>query len=319
MHSIILGLITYFNPDIYMDQVIALSVYILPVIGFWALRYFSLPLVATAGYFAWRMLQPDAEHPEMGWFAGKEVMMWVMAFGLVGLVPLDFKHKYTVPILGLVTMLGYPMLYNASLNQAFMVALLPFASVWGWYWTALVLYFKSSGLSALLMLPVVAWPFFRRWPATALAFPVAVLAKVWAAPSSVASKFLPGDRLDMYRWTLDYWWKNVDPWIGGGLGSYQIYGIYIQRTYTDIAQRAVQSWNLSAHQDAIQLLFETGAIGLVLAAWLVCSTIARLQGAYRLCAISLVVCSLGYFPLDVPAFQILIAWLVLKAGRKSGA
>lgn len=72
--------------------------------------------------------------------------------------------------------------------------------------------------------------------------------------------FSDSKRVVCWVWSMDYWWDHANHWIGLGLGSFKVIGPYIQL----VTNNEVNNWYVDMHNDWLQVIFETGFIGLIL-------------------------------------------------------
>lgn len=72
-------------------------------------------------------------------------------------------------------------------------------------------------------------------------------------------------RYNVWGQAMEFWWRAINKWFGAGAGTYYMMGPAIQVTNADLssghAQIAGFFW---LHNDWLQILFETGIIGLLL-------------------------------------------------------
>ena len=310
MHSLAWLLLLIFVDDSYVNQVIATAYWAIPVIGLSALKYVRFPLIAMACYLtAQSLLLPT--NAALGYFAPKEVIYWCVLFTYIYATDFDFKNPYFIPVLCLLYLFNIPVLPNRSLDLSFMVALLPFAPAWQFVPVVALMLLKGSGLASWAMMVVVVLRFGSIFSLGAVAL---VAVKAMLNPRLVMSKFEAGDRLDMWKAAMLYYWEHCNIWIGSGLGTFMLYGKKIQALagYKDPSE----VW-FSLHNDWLQWLFETGIVGAALALLLLYSSLRRVPKAYQISLAAMGVCGLGYFPMDCPAFELLLAWLILKGQLRS--
>lgn len=122
-------------------------------------------------------------------------------------------------------------------------------------------------------------------------------------------------RMKLWPAILDFWLDNGNFWVGMGLGTFRHFGSVIQ-TQINVE---VGHWWLWAHNDWLQILFETGVLGLAASILVLLSAFWRaialghdgLIGA--LVAISVV--SFGNYPLRLAEFALVVTIIMSAALR----
>lgn len=92
--------------------------------------------------------------------------------------------------------------------------------------------------------------------------PVAVAA-IAIPIMGIEKMFYSGGRTDQYKWAMNWWTENISHWSGSGHGTYWTFGPYIQIIGKHQANMGYWAF---MHNDWLQILFELGIIGLILAA-----------------------------------------------------
>lgn len=290
----------------------------------WAFRHtFRLPFLITGMWIvimsAWVLSMDRGLHPNVkaafGYFTLKKTLISFLMVGLAYFVPwtrvVHDRLKLGIALASISTLCGYPILFNTSLNAAFLVALLPLAPgllVTGLV-TAVTLFTQHGSSAYVLLAGVLVWR-FRAW---GLAGVTLALALKWRAFYSMAVDHY---RADFLKMCLRAFWEHGDHWLGWGFGSFEALGPLIQQMngYT-MPQNGI--W-LSLHNDWAQLLLEGGFVGLAIGAWLFADSIYRLWRAdgrwYALFLLG--VLGFGYFPLQVPMIALYGTWLIVQAQTK---
>lgn len=325
MLPVYLSLLSFFD-DIYVNQVIATGCLAVLVIGTWALNYIRPPLVAMFCYFTVQALLLP-QNPVVGYFAAREVIFWTLLFAFVHITKPNLANPWLIPSSIALSLIKLPIFFNTSLNLCWLVALLPFAPPWQFALVATYMLLKPSGLSAPLMFLVVVLCHFKgralRWAALSGAALMGAL--VWLHPRMLMAKVEQFDRFDFWEVTAVYFMDRINGWFGAGLGSFTYYGPKITaaagwpiQTMSSNGQESIKVW-LSAHNDYLQWGFETGVLGMLLGIWLVLDCLERLPPTEVTCLLAIGVCALGYFPLDCPAFALLLAVLIYPVQSRSKA
>lgn len=129
------------------------------------------------------------------------------------------------------------------------------------------------------------------------------------------SRFLEISRFKMWPAIFDFWLNNGSFWFGMGLGAFRHFGSVIQ-TQINVE---VGHWWLWAHNDWLQVLFETGVIGLSATILVV---VAALWSAIKACRIDLFasivaicVVSAGNYPLRLAEFVVTVTIVMTAALR----
>lgn len=178
----------------------------------------------------------------------------------------------------LVSFLGYGMLNNHSFGGVFIAILLPY--MWDRRhlgkldaaipWIAAVWILTSNGSTAVFLLAIfVALEGLKGirydWREIRMAFvlitPVAVMSVFALSYHKIGMQlFTAPYRIEWWTKIMGWWWENANVWFGTGLGTYFYLGPGIQKTL-EPSNPHVMLW---MHNDWLQILFETGIIGLAL-------------------------------------------------------
>lgn len=144
------------------------------------------------------------------------------------------------------------------------------------------------------------------------------LASVWSVGRVIDPQwatFTQISRFKMWPAVFDFWLDKGSFWFGMGLGSFRHFGSVIQ-TQINVE---VGHWWLWAHNDWLQVLFETGVIGLSATILVV---VAAMWSALKACRIDLFasivgICavSAGNYPLRLAEFVIAVT-IVMTAALK---
>lgn len=187
---------------------------------------------------------------------------------------------------------GAPGFGSAYIAAAFPLARWPFqlfllAPIW-----------KAHGATAFMILGVqllvYAWLHRHRfWPLLG----VSLLAGVGYFTQG-HELYQDPQRLAMWRAFTDWWWHHANIWVGTGVGTFQWLGPEIQAWTPPL-------W-FFLHNDWLQLLFETGIIGLLLAVGIFGWTLTRARTTLKPTVAGLGAFMLTFAPLHffLPAFFI---------------
>lgn len=116
-------------------------------------------------------------------------------------------------------------------------------------------------------------------------------------------------RIVCWIWSMEWWWDNANIWLGTGFGTYLIIGPSIQI----MTNNHVGNWYTFMHNDYLQVLFETGIIGLVILLSFIATLLYKARNCIFLLSSVLVysACMVIYMPTRyVPT--ILIASVIIK-------
>lgn len=301
MHNILLAAVSSYFADHYIEQVpYFVAVCLLPIVV-WLKDYIRWPLIAMGAYLLLQAVILPA-HPGLGWFPPKEFIVWTVILGAGWLMGDAFKNPWWIPLGVIMVWCGQPLFYNTALNQAFLVALIPFAPAWQ---AGLVMLFMvtqpfSFAATGMLLIALLA-----HWPILSIGGVAAASGVLTLWPGLVHSKMA---RVRFWEYLLLYFQEKLSLWFGSGLGTFMVLGTKIQSLHSFEPHNA---W-FSAHNDYLQWFFETGLVGVVLLLWLVIDTARRLDTQERLVGLCIGALAFSYFPQDVPLFQLLIATLVMK-------
>lgn len=121
-------------------------------------------------------------------------------------------------------------------------------------------------------------------------------------------------RINRYpAWALFavFWRENFSPWIGSGLGTFKLWGSTVQQ----LAHFMEGRWFLWAHNDWLQIFFELGIIGGVLAISVFVYILKKAWGQPALfgAIVSFGVIMLGNYPMHIAATGLLGWWLLFEA------
>lgn len=118
----------------------------------------------------------------------------------------------------------------------------------------------SSGILGLSLFFILSWAELKGLLTFCL---VAIVGFIMQGESILNSS----GRFNIWSMCMKYWVQNVDPFIGAGIGTFQMYGPAIQIADALIRKQPEGTMIpgfLWMHNDWLQILFETGAIGLIL-------------------------------------------------------
>lgn len=119
-------------------------------------------------------------------------------------------------------------------------------------------------------------------------------------------------RFGPWKQFMEWWWQYADHWTGTGIGSFEVLGGMIQI----LGGRKDQLF-IWAHNDWIQILFESGIIGLAIAltGYLYLLFLARRTPAKFCSLIGLGVCMMAQFPLHYLGSQVWAMALIAHVHR----
>lgn len=281
----------------------------------WKLRHNVRPSVlALSLYLAASALYHAAYFPLSDIGSVAVFRRTALFLGLVAVCQFRFAEpKEWVIALGvalglLATIIGFPPLYNTSLNLLFLTSVLPltgqfFPICFGMATVAVVLGDSFTAEVALGLAALFRW----RWKALVLFLPVLAV-KQWSLPEN----FVQGGRREMYEalWNFFLSYGDQRIWaVGFGFGSFWAMGQGIQALYNFPAEYG--KW-YSAHSDVIQTLIETGAVGVALFAWLVVDAFRTERREKKEALALLLVGTLWNFPLQVPGCLAFFVWLTSR-------
>ncbi len=221
--------------------------------------------------------------------------------------------------------LGQPTIFGAFIATTVTASLFT-----GLYWIAAIsvvmaLLTTSSFTMASLVAGFTAWAYLKQRHKTlkailALSISCIVLLLVFKENPIVNGLLYAHHRLDVWKQAVQFTLQSA-PIQGHGVGSFKA----IYYTIQSEGIRVQSGRYLQAHNDYVQIFFETGFIGAILAALIVGLFIFKLlrnnltdsQRAFGACGLCLLVNSLGNFPLYLSPHGLLIAvCLVLVIGRQ---
>ena len=88
---------------------------------------------------------------------------------------------------------------------------------------------------------------------------------LWLSASPTDAPFNSTGRFEIWREAMGWWWANGKFWVGQGTGISQILLPSIQKEALDLNHLpSTMDWWLWFHSDWVQLLFENGAVGLLM-------------------------------------------------------
>jgi hypothetical protein len=230
-------------------------------------------------------------------------LLAMMCFNWVGkLIP------WAAVVACLATWFNVPGFLNApSFNSAF--AATCFMLVPWWVKPLIgvtVIHFHGSTASAILGVQVMAYTLYDRklWPVSALI--VAMLgAAAWAHSGHL---FDGGERLEHWTRYMEFWAKEPRwIWLGTGAGSFTYLAAMLDQFKAPLF--------LQMHSDWLQILFELGAVGLVLAVFTFGEAVKRAwkEPDVLTTVLACGVFALTYHPLRYFPSALLTAWIFVRA------
>ena len=147
--------------------------------------------------------------------------------------------------------------------------------------------------------------FFKRqaifWGGSLLALGLSLGSLVdsaWTIPSRVS-------RFDFWPKIFVFWWEHLNRFYGAGTGAFRHLGPNLQQ----VIKFDVGSWWYWAHNDWLQILFETGFLGLISAGflWLRCVKIMydRKEYHHTVALVAFVIVAFGNYPLRLAEYCLL--------------
>lgn len=299
-------------PDIYHRQ----WSYLATGVGLFALwqlrRHYSWPLILFAAYLVTTSFLPPPPAPAPVGVVNLEFlkMRELLFLGLSSLAVSFVSEKamsrfleLAVPIASLMTIVGYPVLQNTSLNAAFIVAALPFVSSLNVF-LAILVCLSQDGASGWLLLLTYCLLQEKNKKVVLLVF--GTIGTFLALHSYY---FRETERLLLWQAAMRFLSEKGSVWVGLGLGTFPYVGPFIhQMAGFSVDQGAA----LSLHCDWLQLLFETGILGAALG---LVAYLDAIRTATRPVAQSLLlfgILGVSYFPMRVPAMEMFCVWLAVR-------
>jgi hypothetical protein len=318
---VILSLVASHFSQIYDNQITAISILATVILIWKGRQWLRWPLLCFAGYLVfaslWHFGVDDGLSPKLqavtAAVTGRQTLFVILS-GLAALTVAASVNLLAPLFLifgSILTLLGYPILTNPSTNAAMIVLCLPYCRKW-WMWlVTLCVVAQQQGATAWLMFAAISLVTLARH-STKTVISLSVMTGLGLALLTWhvrPSFFLFFDRWDEYQLAARFWWENINPWIGAGLGTFQVLGPAMQKW----DGRAVTEVWMSLHSDILQLVFETGVIGAGLAAWLVIDSLFRTDGKTRLAMIAACLFGLFYFPMQIPLVAFFLILIVVRA------
>lgn len=208
--------------------------------------------------------------------AGKAVILMIIVPIVVLVLKKEFM-KYAVSIFqflalvnaGLVVMNGHGFMNAHSWDTAFIAMILPTMvfritkSPITWLPTVFSLFAigYTGGRTAMVVMSACAFAYFLQKKRVFVACIIGSFVLLIGAQFSNESKMFDSPRLNVWPYFMNIYWKYFDPWIGSGIGTFQWIGPLAQQKEQVFLKNGLHLW---MHNDYLQVLFETGIIGLTL-------------------------------------------------------
>lgn len=158
------------------------------------------------------------------------------------------------------------------------------------------------------------WLWFNGYRIYSIVLP-SVLAAVTGFWIGYHQFFFPNGRQYIWKLSMDFWVKNINPIVGAGGGTFFIYGPSMELAYHGPGyNQPVYVW---LHNDWLQILFEYGAIGLLLAVAFYFTILKRTYKRPWLCSALVVVgaTALTQMPLRQFVSSFFIGFLIESSFR----
>lgn len=325
---VILLLVASYFSQIYDNQITAISTLATMLLIWKGRQWLRWPLLLFVGYVVlsalWHFGVDDGMSPKLQAVSaavmGRQTLL-VLLLGSASYAISSAVH-HLAPIFIMVSsmssLIGFPLLKNPSTNAAMIVLCLPYCLRWKLWWTWPLTFWivaSQQGATAWLMLSAILFVTIIRHSTKKITCLLGVTGLGLATYTWYArpSFFLFFDRWDEYKLAARFWWENVNPWIGSGLGTFQVLGPAMQKWDS----RPVTEVWMSLHSDWLQLVFELGVIGTCLATWLVVDTILRTENKARLSLIAACLFGLFYFPMQIPLVAFFLILIVVQSQKRS--
>lgn len=171
-----------------------------------------------------------------------------------------------------------------------------------------VFYFQAKTAFVMLLVMSVFWLIEnnKKRNALLLSFSFILLAGVYVYLNPNVVRL--SGRLEFWARHMDWWLQHKSYIFGVGLGSLEELG-----TWMPVERNGKFISNYIMHNDFLQILFETGVVGLVLFLLLSVYILLTLRSYWRITAWGFIVMLLTYFPLHTLPTQVLGCLLLLKA------
>lgn len=296
-----------------------------------AIRYFSVDAATKLLLILWPMFILAKHERPFRWL-GELGAVLVIYLNCGSLLWMAFKqYQNTGKVCAIENSCG-GMLGNPSMSMSFMVALLPIALVQStkssrWILISLVavsvLLSKSSIALGMLALLAVVYAAYRN------------IYLIFLAPSAMAlgygilGKDLLSDglRFKMWGFFMERWASNPANWLWGmGYGSFGVFSRHIQRGVKQLPDGSEiklwapvheDHWWTWMHNDWLQIIFELGIIGILLAVpvyFLALKRLHRMKYNHALLSLAMFgILMVFNYPLHVHLSSLFGAWLMMVA------
>ncbi len=135
---------------------------------------------------------------------------------------------------------------------------------------------ESSNSIGVFVVTVATLLLYKYWGRVSRAWLLGLTSVSVAGLGLVSLKLNPllfsdSTRFEIYRVMMGWWWKDGSILFGKGYGSFILYGPWIQ-----VHQKfSLQAYFIWMHSDWIQILFESGIVGLALSVAVTCQILYR--------------------------------------------
>lgn len=321
---VMLSILASLCPQIYDSQISAVAAIAVIILIWKGRQWLRWPLLVFSGYLVlsalWHFGVDDGLSPKLqavtAAVTGRQTL-FVMLLGLVALMVAPSVNLLAPLFLlsgSILTLLGCPILTNPSTNAALIVMCLPYCRKW-WMWIlTLMVVLEQGGATAYLMLSAILLVTLYRH-STKRVISLTVLLGLGLALLTWhvrPSFFYIADRWDEYQLAAHFWWENINPWMGAGLGTFQVLGPAMQKW---AGRSTLEVW-MSLHSDWLQTIFELGLVGLVLSIWLLFDSIKRADHSTRISLFSACLFGLFYFPMQIPLVTFFLISIIVQLQKK---
>lgn len=266
------------------------------------------------------------------WVSNRQMLLFLMS-GVLTHLTMNWDEKFCFRWICFGTILltlfrvfmgddWFGVIENTSTNTNFIAVLFPYLSLWQMV-IALGFFVFAPGRTAWAILLIHAVLFLYRslsplrvrlrlFYIGPIVVPL-LLATYW---KMFKRGFAYADRLDIWHLGISQWWKH-DLFTGQGIGSWFVWIPRLQAKYQiqTGGSFATATFFTTAHNDYVQVLFETGLIGLILLLWVIVESLYRAssrsdQEFYTL--LGMAIFAFFFFPLEMPALTVLWIFLIQR-------
>lgn len=176
---------------------------------------------------------------------------------------------------------------------------------------------SRTGLLAILVTVLVyGWPYLKFLQKKYYYFAVFFISTMCLAASGLYFKFklLHDPRLRIWAGEFDWWLSQANYWVGTGPGSFEFLGLFLKVDSTGAGGSGLDVRFYLLHNDWLQTLFETGAIGLALSILLYFSVLVKIKDiSHRAMWLAMGSMGLMYYPIHSAFIQILALIIIRES------